>query len=447
MSVNAIPPAVQKALSTGITTGLTPGELEMYEGLKKLGGKPKPIGDTKEFTTPNSGESTKPMSVVQSSSYAFYASDASVRQKAAELAESCSNDDTGNFKHCQGIVGILAEATPPEVSDTIVMSEAYINAYYPSNEKNKASNAQGKDVIKNLLTKSPDPQIADLAQKAQQGDVKSIRTLETIIASWQPSMVENAKIANEALKSAASAARLAGTNPEEAMEKERQELRDQGVLTKYGDPVFKEGDAWIVPAQLLSEGDRPVIPAPDTSPPKGGSSITSPPKPSEPDPKMEDFNQNGSGDSNDWLIGPIAGAEGKIGIPIPTVGKDGKTSDYNSLLPWVADRATTTEYDGSNSMFITLSENFAKNDTDGNKYVSAEEAQKVIQAKHPDYQYINIDKLKGKGIKIQTIKDIEIGGFNAVRIDENGKKVFYRNNDKNYTGNIPFTDLLEDVPE
>lgn len=163
-----------------------------------------------------------------------------------------------------------------------------------------------------------------------------------------------------------------------------------------------------------------------------------------PEYALSDFNQNGTNSSLDWEIGYLGkDRDGRIGVPLGTVDSTGRT-DYNSLLPWLADRNTTTDY-SPNGMFVTLSENFAKNDTNGDEYVSAEEAQAVIQAKHPDYKYIEIDKLKGKGIKIQTIKEIEAGGFNAFKIDENGKKVFYRDNSPSYSGNIPFTALLEDV--
>lgn len=160
---------------------------------------------------------------------------------------------------------------------------------------------------------------------------------------------------------------------------------------------------------------------------------------------MGDFNKNGSSSSYDWEIGHLGkDRDGHISVPLPTVDKDGRSTNYNSLLPWVADRDTTTQYvpDG---MFITLSENFAKEDINKDGFVTAEEAQKIVQSKHPDYKYINEDKLKGLGIRVQTIKDIEVNGWNAVRYDADGKKEFYRINKSN--SSIPFTELLEDIPE
>lgn len=295
MSLNALPPArqeaINEALKSGNTSALTADELLIFnsipkggsiQDLQKLAGAPGVKGDTIKFTVQNPDGSTTAKTIVQSSD-AFLESDAAVRRKAAELAKSCKNDNSkdGNYKHCQGMVDIVAGAVTPEVSDTVAISEDFLNQYFPSDEKNRASNAQGKDVLKGMLAKSPDPQIADLAKKSLSGDVEATRELETIIASWQPSMVANAKVAKEKLDAVASEARLLGKNPEVAMEQARAGLRKDGVITKYGDPAFTD-KTWIVPAKYLSAEYKPtVIPPTSTTEPSGSTTPSGTTQPSD----------------------------------------------------------------------------------------------------------------------------------------------------------------------
>lgn len=387
----------------------------------------------------------------------FKAEDAAKTIEIKKLASEHKNDNAkteaklNEESFYDGARKIVANVeNTPEVTETIVENakkydnnqDAFVNdeACFLATSK--------KEFLKSgYLENSANAEMAEIAKKANYtknsnltpDEVEARHIIDAKLAQWNRFAVDNAQKGEEVI----AAAEKSGVSHESAVKK----AIAAGYLDDHGYPIIPEGSPIVVPAEYATKIDQEKIKASNPPQPVPKDEPISPP-PNEPIPVVQQPSKSGGPTySYHWTIGAKSkdssgkDRDGHIGIPTPTADKAGRVS-LNSIVPWAV---TGTNY-VPNGFIVSLSEKFAQEDTDGDSYVSYQEAVDAAKKMYPkaDYEYINPDAYKGKGINKETIKQIEINGWNAVKYDENGKKIFYR--DEKFNSSIPLEELLEDIP-
>lgn len=312
---------VQNALTTGNPTGLTPEELSIFNSIMKDPGasagqkqelaqqlsggansqnsmtgltlekrataQPQVSTSSSETVSKDStGRKKTTVSTITTteSSEVFYASDAEVAKKAADLAAKSKNQKTAESEKAKNggfyadATEIVANAVPPEVNEAIVYPDpkGYQDDHNPTDPENSKNCDIG--VVKKYLKDSSDPEIKDLAIRAEQGDLEATRTLTTRIASWQKPQVENAKKIQDIISK--------GGSYDDAIK--------AGVADEYGFPIMPGDKPIVVPAKFASTIDKDII---DPLPIKSKPDKDTPSLPEPGDETMRVQAKNGKGEA------------------------------------------------------------------------------------------------------------------------------------------------------